>query len=573
MLSQTYSHPERGTTMVWRSMPIFLVALTTGLLPVPAQAAPGDLDPSFGSGGTMTIDFASSSVEKAMALAVQADGKLVATGSAGDQYGNSNGFALARLTSIGGLDSSFGAGGEVTTDFPSFDSEAGNALVLQPDGKLVVAGSVLSYATGEVFALARYNPDGSLDSSFGSGGLVSTVLSTYTYGGAKAVALQPDGKLVVAGTVEEAGKVFGVARYNPDGSLDTTFGSGGLATALFYYWESADARGIAIQPDGKIVVGGTAGAQFVLARFNPDGTLDGTFGSGGIARLTYGYAYALALQPDGKIVEVGTDLTGFQFAVARANSDGSPDTSFAGGGAATTGFSPTAEYAAVEAVRVQANGKIVAAGTASGNNLFFALARFNPDGTLDSAFGTDGNVLTSFPSSIGQSAHALALQADGGIVAAGSANLPDGGQVFALARYLGDSIATSVPFSAFRAKLKIAVAPEANDDAFKMKARFTLGDDSNGINPLSEDVTLQIGTFSTTLPAGSFIEAAKRRFEFEGVINGVAFEAVIQSFSHGQFLFKIESQGADLTGTVNPVPGILTIGNDTGSTSVDSIFK
>ena len=133
--------------------------------------------------------------------------------------------------------------------------------------------------------------------------------------------------------------------------------------------------------------------------------------------------------------------------------------------------------------------------------------------------------------------------------------------------------ASSVPFSAFHAKLEIALGPETNDDAFEMKALFTLGADSNGINPLTDSVTLQIGTFSTILPAGSFTKVTKRRFKFEGVINGVAFEAVIQSLGHGRFLFKTEGQGAELTGTVNPVPVTLTIGNDTGSTSVMAEFE
>ena len=346
-------------------------------------------------------------------------------------------FAIAQFNSDGSPDSNFGAGGQVTTDFPSFNYETGNALVLQPDGKLVVVGSVSTYTTGDVFALARYNPDGSLDSGFGSGGLVATPFSVYTLGGARAVALQPDGKLVVAGTLYPGQREFGVARYDADGSLDTSFASGGLATVPFYYWESEDARAIVVQPDGKIVVGGRG----ALARLDTDGTLDPTFGSGGIAHLTAlvpGTAFALALQPDGKIVVAGTDGGGFDFAIARVNSDGSPDTSFSGDGVATMGFMPTAAYVSAQAVIIQPDGKIVVAGSASGYQQYFALARFDQDGTLDTGFGSGGGILTTFPSTIGQVAYALALQADGRIVVAGKAYLDPGTTVFALARYLTD---------------------------------------------------------------------------------------------------------------------------------------
>lgn len=390
-----------------------------------AYAAPGDLDSAF-SGSGFVLGPAGAT---ATGVAVQSDGKIVAGGGQ---------FVLARYNPDGSLDTSLGSGG--TTQPLGFGDA--NALVLQPDGKIVAAGS-RCYPCA--FALARYNADGSLDSGFGSGGLAFASFSpsaSYNDFGAMAVALQSDGKLVAVGNVGDpfGNNAFGAVRFNPDGSLDSSFGSGGLAMATFYYWEQADARAVAIQPDGKIVVGGSAAGQFVLARFNPDGTLDGTFGSGGIARPAFGHAYTVTLQGDGKIVEAGQDLSGFELEVARVNADGSPDGSFGSAGTATMNFLPTAVYVAALAVQVQTNGKLLAAGTASGNNTFFALARFNPDGNLDTGFGNNGSVLTTFQGTIGQGADALALQTDGRIVAAGFANPSSGGTEFAVARYLGDPI-------------------------------------------------------------------------------------------------------------------------------------
>jgi uncharacterized delta-60 repeat protein len=387
-----------------------------------AFAAPGDLDSTFNGSGLVLGPVGAI----ATGVAVQSDGRIV---------GGGGHFALARYNPDGTLDTSFGSGG--STQPTGGDA---HALVLQSDGKIVLAGSVCYPCA---FGLARYNADGSLDTTFGSDGRASASFSpsaSFNDFGAMAVALQGDGKLVAAGNAGSlfGGNAFGIARFNSDGSLDGTFGSAGLAIANFYYWEQADARAVAIQADGKIVVGGSAAGQFVLARFNPDGTLDPTFGSDGLTRPAYGYAYAVAVQADGKIVEAGQDVSGNQIQVARVNADGSPDSSFGSGGVATTNFLPTAVYVAALAVQIQKDGKIVAAGTAFGNSTSFALSRFNPDGTVDSAFGTNGHVLTTFAATVGQGADALALQTDGRIIAAGEANLSSGGIEFALARYVGD---------------------------------------------------------------------------------------------------------------------------------------
>jgi len=564
------------TRTKWFSTLAVCIPLAVGLLAVPAQAAPGDLDLSFGTGGKVKTDFGPFS-NSANAIAIQADSKIVVVG------GSSSGdFALARYNTDGSLDTSFGTGGKVTTDIGVFD--VAFAVAIQADGKIVAAGGTAPEGYCCQFALARYNADGSLDASFGIGGKVTTIFAGDSQ--AFAVAIQADGKIVAAGGSSDPFVTdFALARYNADGSIDTSFGVGGKVTTDFGGFDRAS--GVAVQDDDKIVAVGAGGPNndFVLARYNTDGSLDTSFGTGGKVTTDFGGfdgANGLAIQGDDKIVAAG--LGGFftVFALARYNTDGSLDTTFDGDGMVTTQFFGE-NIESATGVAIQANGKIVVVGSVfSTFDQSFALARYNADGSLDASFGTGGKVTTDFgdPSDVGvlcpparkdcsdDSAKGIAIQSDGKIVAVGGAGPCTPPCMFVLARYLGDPIATSVPFSTFQAKLKITLRAGTNDDAFEMEARFTLGAHSNGINPLTDEVKLQIGTFSTTLPAGSFIEVTKRRFEFQRVIHGVAFEAVIQSLDHRRFLIKVERWRADLTGTVNPVPIILTIGNDTGSTSV-----
>ena len=208
----------------------------------------------------------------------------------------------------GSLDTTFGTGGKVTTSFSG--SADMNALVVQPDGKLVAAGWDASQSA---FGLARYNTNGSLDSTFGTGGTVSTPIGVDTYG-ASALVLQSDGKLVAAGNAwkDTVDADFAAIRYNANGSLDTSFGTGGKVTTSFGSQED-DAYALVVQPDGKLVAAGVVfnGVRwdFALARYNTDGSLDTTFGTGGKVITAVGtgddVAFALALQPDGNLVAGG----------------------------------------------------------------------------------------------------------------------------------------------------------------------------------------------------------------------------------------------------------------------------
>src|SRR6266571_162320 len=297
--------------------------------------ADGSLDPSFGAGGKVATDFAGTGgSEQAFALALQPDGKIVAAGwtsSAGV-----SGFALARYNADGSLDTGFGAAGKVTTRF-SGGFDRATAVLLQADGKIVATGTVSNpfFTTGEDFALVRYNADGSLDATFGIDGRVVTDFSAgggifANNDGASSAALQSDGKIVVAGasTHELTFQDFAMARYNPDGSLDASFGNGGKAELSFFNNADVDfITGVALQPDGKIVVAGTtatATRDFGLARYNADGRLDLTFGVNGKVVTDVGNAhnnaFAVALQPDGRIViagQVQPNSSSSDFALAR----------------------------------------------------------------------------------------------------------------------------------------------------------------------------------------------------------------------------------------------------------------
>ena len=355
--------------------------------------ADGSVDASFGSGGLATASFGAEACI-VRALVLQPDGKLVAAGHVG--FGIDD-FALARFDPDGTLDPSFGSSGTVRTDFAGASDDAG-ALVLQPDGKLVAAGRTASGGYAD-FALVRYNPDGTLDPSFGSGGRVVTDL-----GGsddeADALVLQPDGKIVAAGrafngTTDD----FVLARYDADGTLDPSFGSGGIARTDF----AAQKDGVAalvLQPDGKLVAAGSTlnptippplgfDYDFALARYNTNGTLDPSFGTGGTVTTDFtgseDEATALVLQPDAKLVAAGFAVTTsgfFDFALVRYNADGTLDTSFGTGGMATTDFAGGFDVG--NALVLQSDGKLVVAGSSpAGTSNDFALVRYDADGARD----------------------------------------------------------------------------------------------------------------------------------------------------------------------------------------------
>jgi uncharacterized delta-60 repeat protein len=429
-----------------RSLPV--IAIATALLAVTAIAMPradatwGGLDPTFNGSGATTSALGGTNAYGA-GVVVQPDGNVVAAGSV--NLDGRERFAVVRYGPTGKLDATFGSGGTAITDFGGQADASG--IVRQSDGKLVVAGYV--DLTGPYnFALARYRPDGALDTGFGNGGKVIT-----GFGGASAaasgIALQPDGKLVVAGNagIGPDGRYrYAVVRYSSDGGLDPTFGDGGKVTTVVSGENGSDsAAAVAVQADGKIVVAGNGGSPtrgMTVVRYLSDGHLDAAFGAGGIATASVGgqggEPTALVLQGDGKIVATGTvnwpgsyGASGHTvFAVARYNLDGTLDGAFGAGGTVSTDVTSTGQSA--RAVTVLGDGRLVVAGGADGSH-GFVLAVYRPDGSLDPTVG-DGGMITADPGWAGALANGLAVQADGNLVAVGNASVNQHANL-AVARY------------------------------------------------------------------------------------------------------------------------------------------
>jgi len=465
--------------------------LSTSLL------ADGNLDPTFGDAGKVTTDFGD--IDFGFAVALQKDGKIVVAGTA-DAGVTTGDFAVLRYNRDGSLDSTFGTGGKVTTNFGG--SDAGLGVILQKDGKIVVAGGADAGVTSD-FAVARYNRDGSLDVSFGTGGLVTTDFGGTDLG--NAVALQKDGKIVVAG---QTSGDFAVARYNTDGSLDTTFGVGGLVITDFAGVDQG--RSVAIQKDGKIVVAGhtdDGDLDFAVARYNRDGSLDTSFGTGGTVITTFGgtddQGFAVVLQKDGKIVVAGrSNAEGFDFAVARYNTDGSLDVSFGTGGLVITDIG--GGFAGGRAVALQKDGKIVVAGI--GGDEDFVVARYNTDGSLDTTFGTGGLVTTDFGGI--DTGFALALQKDGKIVVTGTSNNED----FAVARYVVFKRGVVV---------RDCIAEENGEDGFNIAGSSYEVRDSTAIHNVADGFLLESLTDSCQLMSNEALQNNNIGIENLGIDNQI----------------------------------------------------
>ena len=374
-------------------------------------------------------------------VAVQSDGKIVVAGYA--TVGRASNIALVRYNMDGSLDKSFNGTGKVITAVGDGDCK-GEGLALQSDGKIVVAG--YSFKPGgkdrAEFTVLRYNPDGTLDSGFGESGKVTSEIGDSS-DSANSVALQDDGKIVVAGyTFAPGNNDFAVARYDSNGRLDTSFNGTGKATADFSKLDYG--RSVAVQSDGKIVVAGDAahgdGRTFAVARFNANGTPDISFNKTGKLTTDFGdgntEARGVAVQSDGKIVvaSFGTIAGVQQFGIARYNANGTLDTSFGGTGRVLTAIGISGSNAT--GVALQKDGKIVVAGYAvnnSGRVYDFACVRYNTDGSLDQGFGDHGKVTTSVGQGDGK-ANAVTVQSDGKIIIAGSASDGDNTE-FAVVRY------------------------------------------------------------------------------------------------------------------------------------------
>lgn len=437
---------------------------------IPAFAAPGDLDSTFSLDGKLATDFGSG-FDFASDIAIQSDGKIVVIGS-NRNTANYPDFVVARYNPDGTLDTGFGINGIVLTDFGGTQQHEVGALLLQPDGKIVVGGSFYDNALD--FALVRYNPNGTLDTGFGGDGKIATNFIGLSNDQIASLVLQPDGKIVAFGSSDLGimyNSVFAMARYNADGSLDAGFDGDGITTLDIANGPEGIVTGL-LQPDGKLIAVGKsnsfAGDFYALVRYLPNGTLDATYGTGGIALTPIPALPAASDQladakrlPDGKVVTAGgltyTTMpygTNTDFVLGRFNSNGSLDTTFgnSSGWAVHDLHAGANDYAF--ALAVQPDGKLVAAGRSfgfGGADSDFSLARYDANGSLDATFAGDGTVRTDLFSGSTDVAFGLARQSDGKFVVAGRTNTDWG-----VARYEGDTTDASAPVTS------AGVTPAAN---------------------------------------------------------------------------------------------------------------
>lgn len=455
------------------------VVLAAAALLVPASEAgaalPGELDVTFG-GGRVVPPFEPES--RAGGVAVQPDGKVLVTGSSEA----SPGFAIARLLPNGSPDPSWGGDGLVTTSLG--ESAACFDVAVQPDGKVVAVGEAPG-AENEDFAIVRYLETGGLDPSFGEGGIV--ILPVGTLGDeARAVAIGPGGRIAVTGTAELPGSVLGAgtAVLEADGTPEAAFAEDGT-TVITTESESNDrGEGIAVQPDGKVLVadstGGGIGDGFTIVRLGLDGKPDSSWGGDGVVEtpipgegeIAYGRVSDVVVQPDGKIVGggYGADFGGTppeytaKFALARYTPEGELDQSFGTGGIFSMSLSEGGDFG--QALGIDAKGRLTLGGTYDPNpqpleeHYAPAMVRLAPNGTLDPSFGAGGIVLGPLGAGVeDEDLKGLAIQPDGKIITAGTEYF--GVEPFyvpVVSRYIADIEAPAEP----PPKPKVDAPPDTN---------------------------------------------------------------------------------------------------------------
>jgi uncharacterized delta-60 repeat protein len=405
----------------------------------------GTLDRTWASDGIVTSDF-DNQYDAAHDVAIDSFNRILVLGTA--EVGGDTDMVVERFSSNGSLDTTFSTNGKTNIGFGW--NEKGNAIALQADGAIVIAGSHYdkpfcpiigcllpptnpdNFCTGDKidgidddFAVARLTPSGALDQTFDPVPLIPGKI-VFGLGGNDCVAdavLQSDGKIVLAG--ERDGYGFALARLNSSGTLDSSFDGDGKLTTPMPNGSVRGARGVALQSDGRIVVAGISGDGLTLVRYTTSGVLDATFGGDGkvtVANNGVG-AHGLVLQPDGRLVAAGgIYLTRYW-----------PDGSLDSGGKQVVAFGTLIAAEAAYGMVVQPDSKIVMAGYKSESTLQFALARLMPDGTLDPTFNGDGRLTFGFGGD--EVASAVAVGSNGAIAAAGYVSSPNSGNNFMIARF------------------------------------------------------------------------------------------------------------------------------------------
>jgi uncharacterized delta-60 repeat protein len=403
--------------------------MTSALL----TAAPGSLDTGFNGTGIIIKDFLAS--ESLCAVSVLGDGKIVAAGTT-DVSGHDD-ILVVRYLPNGTLDPSFSMDGSEITNLTATSNETATAMAIQPDGKIVVVGytDATSGTSLNMFAV-RFNTNGGLDSSFGFAGKYTINPTPSADDRATGVKILPDGKIIIGGSARtNSSTTFALARLTASGILDSTFSGDGYQEIAAGY---SECQAMAVQPDGKIILVGESKSggneDFVVARCNSDGTLDNSFSTDGVVKTNIigkDAAYAVTLQPDGKTVVVGHANAGMDSVVVRYLADGTLDTSFSVDGIYQESFGSLSSFSAVA---LEADGKILlggASGTLAGRNS--TIVRLTSSGVLDTTFDNDGYVINDLKPASGDFIFGMAFQPDGKLVAAGRAGNSTGD--IALSRY------------------------------------------------------------------------------------------------------------------------------------------
>jgi uncharacterized delta-60 repeat protein len=402
-----------------------LVLITTSLFGTAAFASPPDFDTSFNGTGKASVSVGTPpNADIANAIALQSDGKILVVGQCNGILNVD--FCAARFTSGGTIDTTFRNIGSVITSVSDGDDRA-IGVHIQRDEKIVLVGN----CDGKI-CLVRYEANGALDLTFNGSGKAILDIPTYpsiAYGST----VDHDGRVLVAGMCVNS---FCVARITSGGVLDTSFNGVGYATAQVAVGVNV-ATSVLIHSDGKIALGGYCSGGFCAARYNEDGTLDSSFGSTGVAlvelTLNGGRATSATLSTDGKIVVSGycADIFYYKFCAIRLNDNGSIDLSFNTNG--KTSFAlVNSGHSVSRATQLLPDGKLLMAGYCdNGANDNFCMVRLNTDGSFDKTFSASGFALRAF-GGLGEVGNALAIQADGKFLIAGKCS--DG---FCVARFEG----------------------------------------------------------------------------------------------------------------------------------------
>jgi uncharacterized delta-60 repeat protein len=421
---------------------LLLISILTVSLTLLSQ--PGTLDVSFGSGGKVATNFGPNDYGQVNSIAIQPDKKIIAAGYDYSSVTSRYYIKVVRYDTNGVIDNSFGTAGQATFAVGGGNDDEAYAVTVQSDGKIVVAGFSLRSVDYDI-TLLRLKTNGTLDSSFGTNGVVLKDLGSDDY--ANNVAIQPDGKIVICGSTSNGtDQEFAVVRFNSNGTIDSGFGTGGTKVVAMMTNSEDIPTTLKIQGDGKILIGGfsVSTTTFItrgsLLRLNTDGSIDTNFGSSGKVMVSLNpggdVIFSLAIQSDGKIIAAGQSEKGnSQVLLMRYKTDGVIDSTFGTNGIVNSTFNPSNPTQS-SCVALQADGKILVGGAVDSTDSDFALFRFNSNGGTDTTFGTKGKVATDFNSGYDY-ASSIIIQPNGRIVLGGTTD-----EDFALARYLSDGAAT-----------------------------------------------------------------------------------------------------------------------------------